>query len=306
MDTEDAAGSSYQSLSADGEDSRLIRRRRALKMGVVFSIAAGIIALSAHGGRSAAFLSRAEVEPILSMELGLVPGAEDEAEPGDGGAKEKLKEQRKEQQQSDVDVKKSGATLGLTKGRLRFRAQPFFQEVLEDHILDGGLEIKMDMERGVNMARLPSGQTVDYSGIESNYPEVKDALRAAATWNDPARVQLLVGTCFYDSATMSPALLEAAAKGYTEVVAVLLNGKNGMSKASATALDSAEGTSALHRAMMNGHEEICKMMIDTLESAEVARPLNKQGLDPFEATRQEDLGGVARRMQKYLDEKFPK
>jgi len=191
---------------------------------------------------------------------------------------------------------------GLPRGKLRFRASNVYQEVLEDHCLPAGLEIKMDVGTGKNLARLCSGQTVDYAGSKDNYPMVCDALRAAATWNKPDVVKALVATCFYDVASMSPALLEASAKGYPDVVYALLAG--GMSKADPVALDAKEGQSALHRAMMNGHEEICQRMIDTLKSPEAARPLNRQGLDPFAATREEDMGMVAKRMEKYLNAKF--
>eukprot|EP00747_Dinoflagellata_sp_TGD_P122045 gnl/TRDRNA2_/TRDRNA2_173540_c0_seq8.p1 gnl/TRDRNA2_/TRDRNA2_173540_c0~~gnl/TRDRNA2_/TRDRNA2_173540_c0_seq8.p1 ORF type:complete len:233 (-),score=62.47 gnl/TRDRNA2_/TRDRNA2_173540_c0_seq8:52-750(-) len=230
------------------------------------------------------------------MELDLVPGSDVPDIAADAGktAKEQLKEQRVGMPQPK----------GLPRGKLRFRAQTFYQDVLEDHLLPPGLEIQMNMEKGVNMARLGKGQTVDYVAAKDNYPAVRDALRAAATWNKPALVQTLVATCFYDSDSMGPALLEASAKGYKEVVAALLTGKGAMSKADPVAIDSTEGQSALHRAMMNGHEEICQMMIDALPSAAAARPLNRQGLDPFDAAREEDLGMVAKRMQKYLDQKF--
>jgi len=226
------------------------------------------------------------------MELELVPGSDASAVVGDATP---LREARVGMPQPK----------GLPRGRLRFRATPFYQEVLEDHLLPPGLEIQMDMEKGVNMARLGPGQTADYAGATDNYPAVRDALRAAATWNKPELVQALVATCFYDSESMGPALLEASAKGYKEVVAAMLTGKGAMSKADPVAIDAKEGQSALHRAMTNGHEEICHMMIDALPSAAAARPLNRQGLDPFDAAREEDLGMVAKRMQKYLEQRFP-
>merc|ERR1712194_572594 len=122
------------------------------------------------------------------------------------------------------------------------------------------------------------------------------------TANNAKLVRALIATCFYDSASMSPALLEASAKGYADVVDVLLAG--GMATADPVAIDAKEGQSALHRAMTNGHEEICTKMIDALPSAEAARPKNKQGLDPFEATREEDLGPVAKRLEKHLAQRF--
>merc|ERR1711865_361348 len=103
---------------------------------------------------------------------------------------------------------------GLPRGRLRFRASRAYQEVLPDHCLPAGLEIKMDVTTGKNLARLSSGQSVDYAAVSDNYPMVRDALRAAATWNKPEVVKSLIATCFYDSDSMLPALLEASAKGY--------------------------------------------------------------------------------------------
>ena len=70
------------------------------------------------------------------------------------------------------------------------------------------------------------------------------------------------------------------------------------------AVDAREGQSALHRALMNGQEEVAKVLLDHVESSEAARPKNRQGLDPFEAAREEDLGMVAKRMEKYLAARF--
>eukprot|EP00928_Gymnodinium_smaydae_P079587 TRINITY_DN63482_c0_g1_i1.p1 TRINITY_DN63482_c0_g1~~TRINITY_DN63482_c0_g1_i1.p1 ORF type:complete len:282 (-),score=35.31 TRINITY_DN63482_c0_g1_i1:46-891(-) len=190
---------------------------------------------------------------------------------------------------------------GLPRGKLRFRASTQYQEVLDDHLLPSGLEIKMDVGSGKNLARLSPGQNVDYSGAKDNYPMVRDALRAAATWNNVELLKKLLATCFYDSAAMCPALLEASSKGYADVVDALLEG--GMSKADPVLVDGTEGQSALHRAMMNGHEDISKRLIDALPSADVAKPLNKQGMDPFQAAREEDLGMMAKRLEKYLAER---
>lgn len=191
---------------------------------------------------------------------------------------------------------------GIPRGKLRFRASNVYQEVLDDHLLPAGLEIKMDVATGKNLARLCSGQSADYAGAKDNYPMVSAALRQAATMNNAELVRALLATCFYDSATMSPALLEASAKGYADVVTVILAG--GMAKADPVAIDAKEGQSALHRAMTNGHEEICKQMIDLLPSADAARPKNIQGLDPFEATREEDMGMVAKRLEKHMAQRF--
>lgn len=226
------------------------------------------------------------------MEIELLPGA-DAAEAGvQKSAKESAVEARVGMPQPR----------GLPRGKLRFRASSVYQEVLEDHLLPAGLEIQMDVETGKNKARLCSGQVVDYAGAKDNYPMVSAALRQAATANQPDLVRALVATCFYDAAAMSSALLEASAKGYADVVDVLLAG--GMAKADPVAIDATEGQSALHRAMTNGHEEICKKMLDTIPSADAARPKNKQGLDPFEATREEDMGMVAKRLEKHLAQRF--
>ncbi|CAK0788105.1 unnamed protein product [Prorocentrum cordatum] len=226
------------------------------------------------------------------MEIELLPGS-DAAE---AGAQKSAKDSAMEARVGMPQPR------GLPRGKLRFRASTVYQEVLEDHLLPAGLEIQMDVETGRNKARLCPGQVVDYVGATDNYPMVAAALRQAATANKPDLVRALVATCFYDSAAMSSALLEASAKGYADVVDVLLVG--GMAKANPVAIDATEGHSALHRAMTNGHEDICKKMIDGLPSADLARPKNKQGLDPFEAAREEDLGMVAKRLEKHLAERF--
>ena len=60
-----------------------------------------------------------------------------------------------------------------------------------------------------------SAQAVDYAGAKDNYTAVRDAIRSAVTWDKPERVAVLVQTCFYDGATLLPALLEASGKGHT-------------------------------------------------------------------------------------------
>ncbi|CAE8621234.1 unnamed protein product [Polarella glacialis] len=228
------------------------------------------------------------------MELELIPGSEASAPEASKSAKDAAIENR---------IGMPQKLTGPPRGKLRFRASAVYKEVLADHLLPAGLEIQMDVATGKNLARLCHGQSADYALSKDNYAMVGDALRAAATHGQADLVKALVATCFYDSATMLPALLEASSKGYLEVVEALLKGD--MSKADPVAVDEKEGKSALHRAMVNGHEDICMRMIDALPSAAAARPLNKQGLDPFAATREEDLGPVAKRMEKYLAEKFP-
>lgn len=226
------------------------------------------------------------------MEIELLPGSEASEPEAVKTAKESALEGRIGMPQPK----------GLPRGYLRFRASNTYQEVLEDHLLPGGLEIQMDVKTGKNMARLNPGQVVDYAGAEDNFPMVRDALRQAATMNNAERVRALLATCFYDAGAISPALLEASAKGHEDVVNALLLG--GLCKADPAAIDEKEGQSALHRAMTNGHEEICKKLIDALPSADAAHPINRQGLDPFAATREEDMGMVAKRMEKYLSERF--
>ena len=122
------------------------------------------------------------------------------------------------------------------------------------------------------------------------------------TWDKPERVAALVQTCFYDSATLLPALLEASGKGHTDCVRALLAAD--LAKPDVAAVDATEGQSALHRALTNGQEEVAKLLVDQVPSSEAARPKNRQGLDPFEAAREEDLGMVAKRMEKHLAARF--
>ena len=128
-----------------------------------------------------------------------------------------------------------------------------------------------------------------------------------ATWSQAERIAHLLRTCFYDAATLAPALGEAAANGHSEVVGVpegprveavwpspvpglriRTRGQNDVHTAAKTQKKSVrkcakaagvdspgiaqvllagnlakadpalvvEGQSALHRAIINGHEEV--------------------------------------------------
>ena len=163
--------------------------------------------------RKAAGMAPAAPAPApapVETALEIVVSAET-TEPSSAGGPEAVKRPRVSLPQSST---------GLPRGKLRFRPNREYQEVLEDHCLPAGLTIKMDVSTGKNLACLGEGQAIDYAGAKDNYGAVGDAIRAAVTWDKPDRVASLVKTCFYDGATLLPALLEASGKGHTDCVLV--------------------------------------------------------------------------------------
>ena len=206
----------------------------------------------------------------------------------------------------------------LPAGRMAFRPQLFWQEVLPEHVVGTSLEIRMgvgELSDGKNYARLKApadgGQAVaadgGYAAAQARLVEasphgdedvVSEAVSASATWGDAKRMSLLLGSCYVTEAAGTAALSEASANGHQEVVALLL-------KAGAKAGSLAyHGKTALHRACENGHEAIATMLLKHM----AARPENggreavwqrdsQHSLTAWELASQLEMGGVARRLR---------
>ena len=127
--------------------------------------------------------------------------------------------------------------------------------------------------------------------------EVTKALSQASTWGKAEAVRHLLTSCYCTPASALPALAEAASKGHTDVVAVLLE-----AKASPAGLD--HGKTAFHRAMEEGQEECARLLIDAMREREEAYIETPAGHTALDLARQQELGGCARRAEAHINAKF--
>ena len=63
-------------------------------------------------------------------------------------------------------------------------------------------------------------------------------MRVAATWDQPDRLRVLLGSCFHDGGCLVPALHEAAARGHADGVQVTAAAWSGATVAGADTRDS--------------------------------------------------------------------
>jgi ankyrin repeat protein len=123
-------------------------------------------------------------------------------------------------------------------------------------------------------------------------------------------VRRVLRSCWVTKSVATAALVEAAARGLADVCAVLIaaGAAPGGPKAAA---DWIPNKTAFHCACENGHEELAALLLASMsERCEVEVRVGGGGgggggLTAVELARQADLGGVARRVQALIDEKFP-
>ena len=203
-----------------------------------------------------------------------------------------------------------GRSMGGLSGRmLRFRPQLFWQEVLPEQAASSQLEFHCHMETGRNFARLPTGKDVSSSGgfARSTAVAVADAdvepaeaqvvtraLREAATF-DGALMHLLT-SCYCTRASLQPALIEASRHNHVENVKLLL-------AAGASASAQPDGKSALHVACESGHEEVARALVAAEPTSISCSSAVLGGKSPLEVAREQDMGGLARRLEQYASKK---
>eukprot|EP00420_Gonyaulax_spinifera_P026614 CAMPEP_0197914226 /NCGR_PEP_ID=MMETSP1439-20131203/78161_1 /TAXON_ID=66791 /ORGANISM="Gonyaulax spinifera, Strain CCMP409" /LENGTH=226 /DNA_ID=CAMNT_0043536129 /DNA_START=65 /DNA_END=745 /DNA_ORIENTATION=+ len=217
---------------------------------------------------------------------------------GDAGASVNL---------SDIQGLPRGA--GLGPGRFLFRGQLFWQELLPEHVATNQLEFRIGMgDDKRNYARIPSDHyTAVPDLMEDGDPrliaaavclpegrqdeaEVAAVVRAAASWGDRPKLRRLLASCFVQRRACAGAICEAAAKGHEEVVQELLR-----AGASPNADDGAARKTALHFACEQGHESIAKLL---LEGRADMQAVDAKGRTPCELAREQDLGMMAKRLEK--------
>ena len=201
---------------------------------------------------------------------------------------------------------------GLAGQHLTFRPQLFWQEVLAEQAASSDLDFHCHMASGRNFARLPGAKEVASDGgfARSVARAVADdtvsadearrvgrALREAATFaGDATPLRHLLSSCYCTHAALQPALLEASRNGHIEGVRLLLD-----AGASPSVQPQPEGKSALHAACEVGDEAVARALISA-DPASVHMISALGGRTPLDVCRDNDLSGLARRLEAHATE----
>jgi hypothetical protein len=213
----------------------------------------------------------------------------------------------------------------IEPGKLFFRPQFFWQEVLPEHVLDvpwlekGKLvdDEKRTFAREQNATFPALGDTLTQVNaselLADNDPKIIAAavcvdearedeasvakiVRSVCTWGDLAKLRRLLTSAFVPPRACDGAMCEAARLGHREVVEDLLR-----AGASAVACDKGTAKTALHFACMQGHEDLAMLLVDAkgdLLAKDVA------GMTPCQLAREQDFGMMAKRLEKHTTDAF--
>lgn len=218
---------------------------------------------------------------------------------------------------SELKGKTRGGCLG--PGRVLFRAQAFYQELLPTHVSPGQLEFSMGLDAGgKNYARLPlpsssplarqaPGEVSDedprlvaaatcvpeHTDGPEDSAEVAELLRLTASWGSHAKVRRLLASTHAPPSSCARALCIASQNGHEAVVGELLR---------ARALPDSDdggnaGKRALHFACENGHEAVARMLL--MAKADLSAK-DCWGRTACELARDQDLGSMAKRLEKFV------
>lgn len=199
----------------------------------------------------------------------------------------------------------------LGGGRVLFRGQLFWQELLPEHVATSQLEFKVGLgEDKRNFARIPNDTMVGPADVlpaddpklinaavcvpsgREDEDQVVKILRDTASWGDAEKMRRLLASCFVPRQACSRALCEASAAGHEPVVLELLR-----AKASPSATDGPSQKSALHFACEQGHEPLA---VHLLEAKADLNAADSSGRTPCELAREADLGMMAKRLERMV------
>ena len=169
----------------------------------------------------------------------------------------------------------SMTTGGFPRGKLMFRAQPFWQQLREDHIAGGGIEFKMGMDDGINFAKLKTKvevepdssyaqscvKVVSDSSCKGDTDAVSSVLREFVASNDTSQISYIFQSCFVTQKAASASVCEACKLNQIEALKLLL-------KAGSLPTSKLSGKPALHFAVENGSEDAALMLITSELNAE--------------------------------------
>ena len=198
-----------------------------------------------------------------------------------------------------------------------FKACLIHMPLQKEHVADGGLEFRINMETGKNTARAPVQFDVEPGSarhaeiMERQLRVIDDAdervnqgdgesvrrrIAAAAAWGDVELLGTLLRTCYVSQSTADAVLFEVASTGGgADVVELLLRaGASG-------AAPLAKGRTALHAAMNSGHEECAAAIVAASPSRAATAKQDDAGQSAVDLARANDFGGVARRIGAAID-----
>ena len=190
----------------------------------------------------------------------------------------------------------------LGPDQLFFKPCLVYQRLLDEHVVDAGLELRVDMTTGLKEARFNGGINItDEDRVRSildrqlkciddndeyarmgDGPTVARRLAAAASWGDVALTTWILQTCYVTVGQASEVLYAVAGQGGSpDVVDVLLR--------AGAVLRTFDGRTALHAALGNGHEEVATALVAAASPDVVTTAL--------QLARANDFGPIARRIE---------
>ena len=190
----------------------------------------------------------------------------------------------------------------LGPDQLFFKPCLVYQKLLDEHVVDAGLELRVDMTTGLKEARFNGGINItDEDRVRSildrqlkciddndeyarmgDGPTVARRLAAAASWGDASLTTHILRTCYVTVGQASEVLYAIAGQGGApDVVAVLLR--------AGAELREFDGRTALHAALGNGHEEVATALVAAASPDVVSTAL--------QLARANDFGPIARRIE---------
>jgi hypothetical protein len=204
-----------------------------------------------------------------------------------------------------------------TFDKVYFRPALYYQVIEDYHCADGGLEFRMNFKTKQNEGKFPSDvqlsgkslekckreqlKLVPESAARPDAANLGQRLLNATTWNQPDVLEKLIRTCYVPNSLVIPCLTESAKRNYVEIVSVLLK-----AGANPSAIETTCGKNALQISCETGQEDVARLLIDSMMSKSDIYAKTSNGLNCFELAKNNDLGFMARRLEKLVKEKFVK
>jgi hypothetical protein len=210
----------------------------------------------------------------------------------------------------------------LSEQRCYFRAALYYQPLRPWHVLDAGLQIRLDVSSGLNYAKFPSEIDLE-GGDESRLDNARamhfrfvsddqakpDAsiveLRVmnVTSWGDANELEYIIRTCYVTASIGTNALIEACSRGLDKCAEVLL--RAGASPTQTSHYRSPTSLkSAFHYACENGHEACARLLISHMNTLDECYLPSVSGATGFDLLRKNDLGGMARRLEALASERL--
>ena len=127
-----------------------------------------------------------------------------------------------------------------------------------------------------------------------------EKLICACTWGDEDMVGKILRSCYVSETMALPALAEAVRRNFLSVVTLILN-----AGVTAWKIDPISNKNAFHVACEMGSEDLCIHLLEsilTITDKEKIYLKNGNGRNGFEILRDNDMCGIAKRVEKKVNE----